>query len=169
MYLLVEIILELTDQEKLGNLFSKVVTFRPDYVMDSHFYDDKNDCDVEYGEIDDFCSFALANRSTSSLFLNSVDCGFEMRKVVILISHDAHSVEVSLTVEKCDFSPSLDESIALIRHLLFSISSGIVDNVIIGYDPAKDDDMEIITLSKGKEYDAYKVAEKLYTELNSFT
>lgn len=169
MYLLLEIIFELTDHKKLWSFFNNVVTFGSDEVIGSHFYDDANDCDLEYGDIDDFCSFTLANSIESSLFLCSADCGIKLKKAVILIAHDLHGAVISLSIEKDYFDPSIEECFVLIRHLLRSISSGIVDNVIIGYDPAEDEDMQIITLQKEKEYNIYKEAEKLYIELNSFT
>lgn len=168
MYLLLEIIFELTDHKKLRSFFNNVLTFCADEVIRSHFYDDVNDCDLEYGDIDDFCGFTLANSIESSLFLCSVNCGIELKKAVVLISHDMQGVVISLSVEKDNFDPSIEECAVLIRHLLHAVSSGIVDNVIVGYDPAEDDDMKIITLQKGKEYDVYKEAEILYTELNSF-
>lgn len=169
MYLFPEIIFELTTPEKLRSFFNDIVTFGENDVIRSHFYDDENDRDLEYGDIDDFCGFTLANSIESSLFLSSANCGIVFKKPVVLIAHDTHGVVTSLSVKKDDFDPTIEECAVLIRHLLHSISSGIVDNVIIGYDPAEDDDMRIITLRKSKEYDVYKEAQRLYLELNSFT
>ncbi len=166
MYLLLEIIFKLTAHEKLRSFFDNVVIFENNEVIDSHFYDDSRDCDLEYGDIDDFCSFTLANSSESSLFLSSSDCGIRFRKASILIAHDSREVEISLTAEKGDFNSGVDDCRALVIHLLESISSGIVDSVIVGYDPAQDDDMQIITLYKNEKYNADMVADILYSELN---
>lgn len=168
MYLLPEIVFKLTDSKKLWSFFAEVVTFDANEVVGSHFYDDTNNCDLEYSDIDDFCAFALDNSIESSLLLSSVDCGIKFNKVVVLIAHDSHSSVVSLSVEKDDFDPSIEECTILIRHLLDSISSGIIDKIIIGYDPAEDDDMQIVILQKEKDYDVYEEAKKLYTKLNSF-
>lgn len=168
MYLLFEIIFELAAHENLRSFFDNVVTFEKNEVIDSHFYDDSQGCDLEYGDIDDFCGFTLANCTESGLLLSSTSCGICFNKAVVLIAHDSDGVVISLSIKKDDFDPDIEECEALIRHLLCSISSGIVDSVIIGYDPAEDDDMQIIRLQNGTKYDIYNTAEKLYAELHSY-
>lgn len=166
MHMLLEIIFKLSAHEKLRGFFDNVVTFEKNAVISSHFYDDSRNCDLEYPDIDDFCGFTLANSTESSLLLSSADCGIRFRKAVILTAHDSREVEISLTAEKGDFNSDMDDCKALAAHLLESISSGIVDSVTVGYDPAQDDDMQIITLQKDGKYNADTAADVLYSELN---
>lgn len=168
MHLIVEIILKIDNHEKLRSFFNNIITFEPNEVIRSHFYDDENNIDLEYSDINDFCKFALVNSIEPSLFLSSANCGIKFNKAVVLIAHDINGVVISLSVNKDDFDPTIEECAHLIRHLLYSISSDIVDNVIIGFDPAEDDDMQIIVLRKHEEYNVDIEANKLYTKLNCF-
>ena len=167
MYLLLEIIFEISNHEKLRSFFQKIVTFNNNAIIRSHFYDDANKRDVEYEDIDDYCSFILSNGTESSLFLSSVNCGVEFEEAGILVAHDSQGVVISLSIEKDSFAPSIEECTLLIQHLSSSISSSIVDNIIIGYDPAEDIDMQIITLRKYEYCDIDIESKKLYAELNS--
>lgn len=166
--MLFEIIFKLSAHEKLRGFFDNVVTFEKNAVISSHFYDDSRNCDLEYPDIDDFCSFTLANSVESSLLLSSADCGIGFRKAVILVAHDSREVEISLTAETGDFNTGMDGCKALAAHLLESISSGIVDCITVGYDPAQDVDMQIIVLHKDGKYTADAAADLLYSELNCY-
>lgn len=168
MHMLFEIIFKLSAHEKLRDFFDNVVTFEKTAVIDSHFYDDSRNCDLEYSDIDDFCSFTLANSTESSLLLSSANCGISFRKAVILIAHDSREVEISLTAEKGGFNTGMDGCKALAAHLLESISSGIVDSITVGYDPAQDVDMQIIVLQKDGKYTTDAAADVLYSELNCY-
>lgn len=163
----IEIVFNLFDSSKINSFFEDVLTFKCGNIINAHFYDDLQMRDVTYDEIDDLCGFFSKNVTPSSMFLDSINCGIEIHKVVICIVQGFNGVEISLNIKKCDFRLSLNECMNFVRHLYNSILSGTVNQITFGYEPAKDDDMRILAMTVNDEVDIHSICRKLFGVLNS--
>lgn len=149
----IEIILEDISRKNLDDVMREVIRFDTCDIISSHFFDKKNNKDIEYQDIDDFES-CFDDFGTGNLFLEKVKIGIIMEKVMILLSFNGQIGDITINFLESQFeidgSPVLNENInEMIVKLLEAQKKYKIDNIIIGYEPATDDDMKMVEFHRG--------------------
>lgn len=171
----IEIILKDINKNNLNKIIGESIKFEKDSIISSHFFDKKNNKDIEYQDINNFEDI-LCDSGAGDLFLEKVEMGIELEKVVIVITYDEDTADITLNFCEDQFmrdmNPSLSESIKRLFQTLLEIQNKYnVNNIVVGYEPATDDDMMILELDQNhiKKYnkDIFRslFAQSLYTVL----
>lgn len=174
----IEIILEDIPRNNLDDVMREVIRFDTCDIISSHFFDKKNNKDIEYQDIDDFES-CFDDFGTGNLFLEKVKIGIILEKVMILLSFNGQIGDISINFLESQFeidgSPDLSEDInKMIVKLLEAQKKYKIDNIIIGYEPATDDDMKMVEFHQGhmkiynEELPKSLFVQTLYHEIKSY-
>ena len=173
----IEIILKDIDKNHLNKIIGESIKFENDSIISSHFFDEKNNKDIEYQDINNFEDI-LCDSGAGDLFLEKVEMGIELEKVVIVIIYDEETADITLNFCENQFmgdkNPNLSESLKRLLQTLLEIQNKYnVNNIIVGYEPATDDDMMIFELDQNhikihnKDIFRSSFAQSLYSVLVS--
>lgn len=116
-------------------------------IISSHLYDSKNNRDIEYSSAIQLQEY-VKHEGTCSIFLKSYKFGINLKSVLLLIVSDGRNVDVTIDFNDSQFmEDSINELKSKILKLLYFLENiykgGTVEKIIIGYEPAEDDDMKI--------------------------
>lgn len=147
----IEIILGDIQKKYLDEIIGGILRFDICDIISSHFFDKKNSKDMEYQDIrsleDYFC-----DAGTGSLFLEKVKLGIELEKVVIIISCNEEMGDITINFSEDQFksckSEDLNKSIQKLIRTLYEMKKYAVNNIVVGYEPATDDDMKMVEFKR---------------------
>ena len=149
----IEIILEDIPRQYLNDVMREVIRLDTCDIISSHFFDKKNNKDIEYQDIDNFEN-CFDDFGAGNLYIEKVKIGIILEKVMILLSYNGQIGDITINFLESQFeidgSPILNENInEMIVKLLEAQKKYKIDNIIIGYEPATDDDMKMVEFHQG--------------------
>lgn len=150
----IEIILENVPVKFLKTVISRHLQVRRADILASHFFCPERGETLEYPDTEDWTAF-FRGTGTSDIYLAELHIGMTLRNVVVLISHNAACGDITIHFEESQFSfADAGEARTNFKKLfarLMEISSDCkADGVLIGYEPAEDDDMRILEIRHGR-------------------
>lgn len=149
----IEIILKDIKKDYLSEIIREFIHFEIEDIISSHFFDKKHNKDIEYQDINNIKD-CLCDSGTGNLFLEKVEMGIELEKVLIVISYDEEMADITINFCENQFMSdknfNLSESIEKLLQTLLEIQKKYsINNIVVGYEPATDDDMMIFKLMQG--------------------
>ena len=149
----IEIVLEDIEKNYLSKIIGESLRFEIEDIISSHFFDKKHNKDIEYQDINNF-EDCFCDSGTGNLFLKKVEVGIELEKVMIIISSDEEVGDITMNFCEnqfmSDMNPNLSESIErLVQRLLEIQKNYTINNIVVGYEPATDDDMKMFKIDQG--------------------
>ncbi len=144
----IEIILEDIDKNKLDKIIGEMVKFDSCDIISSHFYDKKYNQDVTFHNIKSFQDY-FNNSGTCMLFLEKAEFGITLEKVLITISYDGILGDITLNFSEeqfynCEIIELKNKLQMLLKMLHRAQKTYTINKILIGYEPASDDDMKMI-------------------------
>lgn len=147
-----EIIIKNVMPLQMEELLKAFVTFERKDIISSHFFDQLTQSDLEYREINDLNQYC-ATQGSATISLKKVNIGAILNDVVILLCCDGDSCDVIINFSEKQFFDMTFEKmfqicLSIIQQLVAICRCGYGNGVVIGYEPANDDEMKIIEISK---------------------
>jgi hypothetical protein len=146
-----EIIFENIKRHDLNSIIFKEICFDKQKIISSHFYDQIENCDIEFGMISSLEDF-FAIPGTGNLYISEVDVGMSIRKVMIVISFDEIYGDVVLNFSESElFQENMNinqDCVFLIKKLQSIVSIYDIGSITVGYEPASDEDMQLVSFTK---------------------
>lgn len=163
-----EIIFESVKLKELDAILFKELKFDRGKVISSHFYDEIEKRDVELETISSLEAF-YNSPGTGNIYMNEVDIGICLHKVMTIISFDEVVGDIVLNFEESElFQENMvinNNCVCLIKRLQSIINLYDFGGIIIGYESASDEDMQLVTLNK----QGIKISEnKFLPNMNDF-
>lgn len=146
----IEIVLKDIKLNRLENVFYENIIFNEKDVMSSHFFTKGKD--VEYQNIRSLKEY-FQTPGTCNIYLKKITMGTVLENVLILIVCDGTYADITVNfgeecLEVCDVQKN---AVRLLLELLVQISKeGDVGKIVVGYEPAEDDDMKILEINQGQ-------------------
>lgn len=142
----IEIILEDIPKRNLDKIIREVLKIDTCNIISSHFFDNKNNKDIVYQDIDNLENY-FCEPGTCNLFLDEVEIGIKLKKVIIIIScnEKVGDITINFSENQCE-----NESTRRVKKLLLILFDAkkrySINNIIIGYEPAIDDNMKMFEI-----------------------
>lgn len=149
-----EIILKDIKTKYIDEIFFNYLQFSLEDIISSHFFDNGINKDVEYKDIKKFKDYFI-KPGTCNIYLKKILLGTELKNVIVLVSANKHKGDITINfdvkdIEKCDNIELSAKCIKLYFKLLEIYASRFIDRIILGYEPAEDDDMKLISINADK-------------------
>lgn len=142
----IEIILEDIKKKYLDEIIRKVLKPNNEDIISSHFFDKKSDKNIEFQDIGNFSDF-FEIEGTGNLFLRATDIGTEIEKVFVIISCDGESADITINFDEEQFEKNNLEMKNKLQKLFSKLceiqNKYFISAILVGYEPATDDDMKI--------------------------
>lgn len=150
----IEIVLEDVQPQFVKEIISRHLKFHVSDIISSHFWIPGREKICEYTDISDWDTFSFG-KGNGDIFIAKLDIGMQFENVVMLISPNMSSVDVTINFEEKQlYAMSTNEAEANFKNLFFKLmelrKTFNIDNIIIGYEPAEDRDMRIIEIIGGQ-------------------
>lgn len=145
----IEIILEDIEISRLEEVFGKIM-FSKDDIISSHFFVKGED--VEYQNIENLKGY-FQSSGTCNLYIKKIAIGMILRNALIVIAGNGISADITISVSRECFGTNDKQGneLSLLLKLLVQVSEeGAAKKIILGYEPACDEDMKILEISEGK-------------------
>jgi hypothetical protein len=147
----IEIILENIKLHELDSIIIKELCIDKRNVISSHFYDEVKKQDIEFEMISSFNDF-YAIPGTGNIYLSEVNIGMCIHNVIAVISFDEDLGDIVLNFKESElFLENMvisQNCVHIINKLQFIIKKYDIGSIIIGYEPASDEDMQLISFNK---------------------
>lgn len=149
----IEIILENISKKYLDEIIGEILKFDVNFVISSHFFDEISNQDMEFKDIKSLLNY-FNHSGTGNIFLEKVEIGIVLEKVLIIISCDEELGDITINFSEEQFigyenAKLSNEVLKLFQFLCKLSKSYSIDNISIGYEPATDDDMKMIEFNRG--------------------
>lgn len=134
----------------LDQIVGGYIRFDVSDVVSSHFYDQTKERDLTYSELESLENH-FTDSGTGSLYLKRIWLGEELQDVIILIGYDDAIADITLNFPAEQFG-DLEQNEPrealgkLAMHVARLCSRCGIDEAVIGYEPAVDDDMKILEI-----------------------
>lgn len=150
----IEIILEDVKKKYLDEIIRDVLKPNNEDVISSHFFDKKSDKDIEYQNIGSFNNF-FEIEGTGNLFLKAIEIGIEIEKALIVISCDKKRADITINFDEEQFEKMHHSEInTKLKKLFLKLGEiqkkYLISAILVGYEPASDDDMRIAEFRCGQ-------------------
>lgn len=146
-----EIIFENIKRHELNSIIFKELCFDKQKIISSHFYDKKKNRDIEFEMISSLEEF-FAIPGTGNLFISEVDMGISIHKVMTVISFDEMYGDIVLNFREDElFQENMvinQDCVFLIKKLQSIVNMYDIGSIIVGYEPASDEDMQFVSFTK---------------------
>lgn len=146
-----EIIFENIKRHELDALIFKELRFDKQKVISSHFYDEVEERDIEFEMISSLGEF-YAIPGTGNVYVSEVDFGICIHNVMTVISFDEVFGDIVLNFSENElFKDNMvinQDSVFLIKKLESIINTYDIGSIIVGYEPASDEDMQLFSYTK---------------------
>lgn len=150
----IEIILEDIKKQYLNEIIRETFGDADDNIVSSRFFDKLNDKDIEYQDIENFNDF-FEVAGTGNLFLKKILLGIEIEAVLIVISCDGELSDITINFGEEQFEKyqnfEMNNKMKMLFLKLCEIQNNYcINSILIGYEPASDDDMKIAEFHCGQ-------------------
>ncbi len=123
------------------------MSFNKKNIESSHFF--INGEDKEYQDISSFSDY-FKNQGTCNILIKELDLGVVVKKSIIVISFDEVYGDLTLNFSEDDWGTdekTSDEKVRLLSEKLDLVKQNIhYTSILFGYEPAEDEDMQLINL-----------------------
>lgn len=152
-----EIILLDFDKNKVDDFFYNELNLLKAKLISSHFYDTINAKDLSFSQINSIKEI-LTPKGTASITVKAVHLGATLCDVVILLSFDETRGEITFNIPENEiFKNTIEESNTIFReldkYLNYLKDKYNIPKIILGYEPALDEDMRILEVNKNMNYE----------------
>lgn len=156
-----EIIFENIKNYELDALIFKELRFDKHKVISSHFYDEVEERDIDFEMISSLGEFYTIP-GTGNVYVREVDFGMRIHNVMTVISFDEVFGDLVLNFNENElFKDNMvieQDIIFLIKKLKSIINRYDIGSIIVGYEPASDEDMQLFSYTKkGIKVSGYKL------------
>lgn len=144
-----EIILKDIKLEQLEKVFYEHIIFDKSDIISSHFFVQGKD--VEYQNIKSLKEY-FKIPGTCNIYLKKAKIGIVLKNVLIIIACDGNCADVTINVSREDFKlyHNQKSELQLLLKLLVEISEdNEAKKIVLGYEPAEDEDMKILEVNGG--------------------
>jgi len=149
-----EIIFRNVKKVYLDRIVGGCIRFDMSDLISSHFFDQKNQKDIEYTDIKNLETY-FSNTGIGNLYLKKIQIGMELRDVVILVNCDKEYGDITLSfleeqfhhMEKQELKRSFRK---LIQAIIGLCECCEISDSILGYEPAEDEDMKFMEIKQGQ-------------------
>lgn len=145
-----EIIIENVKSNDLDRIIFEELCFDKQKIISSHFYDEHNKRDIELEMLSSLEEF-YSKPGTGNIYMSEVELGLCIHDVMTVISFDKVSGDIVINFEESEIindSITNNDYVKFIKKLQSFISKYDISSIIIGYEPALDNDMKLITFTK---------------------
>ncbi len=90
---------------------------------------------------------------TCNIYVKKIKMGIVLKNVLIIIACDGVCVDVTININKEDFKVCYvqkSELQLLLKTLMQISKEGGAKKIVLGYEPAEDEDMKILEINEGK-------------------
>jgi hypothetical protein len=148
----VEIILIDFNKNYLNQFIKNDLNIQAERIKSSHFYDNHNESDIEFQQIESFEEI-LTPKGTGNLLLSELSLGHTFNDVMIVFSFDEESGDIVMNFPEEELfsgenSETLLKAQKLIEYILDIKKKYAIEKVRIGYEPAMDDDTCLVEIDK---------------------
>lgn len=149
----IEIVLENVSKKYMDKIVGETLKFDMDAIISSHFFDEKTNQDLEFRDIKSLLNF-FNYSGTGNIFLEQAQMGIVLERVLIIISCDEELADITINFSEEQFikyeNARLSDEILKLIQILYKLSQDYsIDNIIVGYESATDDDMKIVEFNQG--------------------
>lgn len=131
------------------NSILKWMDFSEENIVSSHFF--INNEDKEYRDIVSFSDY-FKSKGTCNILVKNLDLGVLISKAIMIISFDETYGDLTLNFSEEEWGTndhSEEEKIAFLSEKLKMLNTNIhYSSILFGYEPADDEDMELLKVSK---------------------
>lgn len=146
-----EIIFENIKRNELDALIYNELCFDKQKVISSHFYDEVEGRDIELEMISSLEEF-FAIPGTGNVYVSEIDFGICIHNVMAVISFDEVLGDVVLNFNENElFKDNMvinNDFVFLIKKLVSIINTYDIGSIIVGYEPASEEDMQLFSYTK---------------------
>lgn len=171
-----EIILKNVKKYNLDQIIGEYIKYNVSDIISSHFYDKKKQKDIEYSAIEKLETY-FKESGTCNIYLKKIQIGMELNEVLILVGYDDEKGDITLSFLEEQFRQKEEGKLKsnfcmFIQNLVELCKCCEIDEIIIGYEPAEDDDMKIMEIRKeqitnlNEDIHQSKVIQVLYQVVN---
>lgn len=159
-----EIVLEDINKNDIDKLVYEGLELSTLKIKHSNFYDNDSKTDIEFSQVKSVKE-VLSPKGTGNIVVEDIQVGVLLKNVVIIFSFDKQFGDVVLNFpEKEIFNGERKEKIKRLKKIIGALlelkSIYDIKNIILGYEPATDEDMKLIDdVNKNSNYD--KIIEKI--------
>lgn len=145
-----EIVIENIKRNELDTIIFKEFIFDKQKIISSHFYDEINKRDIEFEMISSLEEFYVVP-GTGNIYMSEVEMGICIHNVMTIISFDKVLGDIVLNFEENElFKGNMVNQgcVLLIKKLQSIVNKYDIGSVIIGYEPASDKDMKLVSFTR---------------------
>lgn len=147
-----EIILKNVKKYYVDQIIGKYIQYNVSDVISSYFYDKNKQKNIEYSDIENLQTY-FNESGTCNIYLKKVQIGMELNEVLILVGYDGDNGDITLNFLEEQFrhmeKGRLKSNLCMfIQKLVELCKCCDIDQIILGYEPAEDDDMKIMEIRK---------------------
>ena len=143
---LIEIVIESIPKKFL----KKILAFKVEDIISSHFFDTYTNKDISYEEIRDFAQHFIVP-GCGTIYLKKVNMGIVLENAMISVSCDGNLSDITINFNEEQFSQwSLSEKhenfYKLLKKMVEIEEIYEADKISFGYEPAEDCDMKLVEI-----------------------
>lgn len=145
-----EIIIENVKSNDLDRIIFGELCFDKQKIISSHFYDEHNKRDIEFEMLESLEEF-YSKPGTGNIYISEVKLGLCIHDVMTVISFDKVLGDIVINFEDSELikdSITSNDCVQFVNKFQSIISKYDIGSIIIGYEPASDNDMKLITFTK---------------------
>jgi hypothetical protein len=145
-----EIIIENVKRNDLDRIIFEELLFDKQKIISSHFYDEHNNRDIEFEMILSLKEYFSKPR-TGNIYMSEVKLGFCIHDVMIVISFDKVLGDIVVNFEESEIikdSVTNHDCTQFVKKIQSIFKKYDIGSIIIGYEPASDNDMHLISFTK---------------------
>ncbi len=155
-----EIILTQVRKTDLDRIVGGYITFDKSDIISSHFLrrspiqDKQSVVEMAYSDIESLNGY-FQDARTCNIFLKKLLIGMEMKDVFIWIGCDGEDCDIELSFLEEQFHSMQNSELKcnlqkLIQRLMQFYDDFQIGDIILGYEPAQDEDMKVLEIKKGQ-------------------
>ena len=155
-----EIILTQVRKTDLDRIVGGYITFDKSDIISSYFLrrspiqDKQSVAEMAYSDIESLNGY-FQDARTCNIFLKKLLIGMEMKDVFIWIGCDGEDCDIELSFLEEQFHSMQNSELKrnlqkLIQRLMKFYDNFQIGDIILGYEPAQDEDMKVLEIKKGQ-------------------
>jgi len=154
----IELIFENIQAKNLEKLLFEDLSIQKEKIKTSHFYDNEEKKDLEFKDVVSLEEY-FSRPGTGNIFLEEVDIGTIISNVIIVISFDEVYGDVVINFpsnEILNTEKRLERKKyeAVLKKILLIYKNIDMSKVLLGYEPAEDEDMLICRIDENGVYES---------------
>lgn len=150
----VEIVLKDIKKKYLDGIMKELLKFDAEDIISSYFYDKQHNKELEFHDVESY-EVIFDTMGTGTLFLEKTLIGIVIERVMIVIECDGELTDITINFEEGQFEKYKNSEMNDELRILFQKLSDIqkkyqIGTIIVGYEPAADEDMKIVEFRCGQ-------------------